>query len=87
MTRMRSLLMLLASACLLLVTGGPSIRAEGDSFLTRDPTLQRGRIFWLRSREPSRCSASALHPYARNAAANREQAASFRRSTSPIIFS
>ena len=44
--RLRALIMVLAAACLLLVTGGPSSHAEGDSFMTRDPTLQRGRGFF-----------------------------------------
>lgn len=75
MTRMRSLLMLLASACLLLVTGGPSIRAEGDSFLTRDPTLQRGRIFLAPQPRAQPVQRQRVAPVRRNAAANREQAA------------
>lgn len=45
--RLRSLITVLAAACLLLVTGGPSSFAEGDTMLTRDPTLQRGRGFFF----------------------------------------
>lgn len=44
--RLRSFIAVLGAACLLFVTGGPSSLAEGDSFLTRDPTLQRGRGFF-----------------------------------------
>jgi hypothetical protein len=44
--RLRSLIPVLAAACLLLLTGGPSSFAEGDTMLTRDPTLQRGRGFF-----------------------------------------
>lgn len=44
--RLRSLITILGTAGLLLLTGGPSSLAEGDSFLTRDPTLQRGRGFF-----------------------------------------
>lgn len=43
--RLRSLITVLAASCLLLVTGGPATFAEGDTMLTRDPTLQRGRGF------------------------------------------
>jgi hypothetical protein len=44
--RVRSLITASAAAGLLLLTGGPSTLAEGDAFLTRDPTLQRGRGFF-----------------------------------------
>jgi hypothetical protein len=44
--RIRSLVMVLAASCLVLVTGGPSSLAENDTYLTRDPTLQRGRGFF-----------------------------------------
>lgn len=45
--RLRSIIAVLGAACLLLLTGGPSSFAEGDTMLTRDPTLQRGRGFFL----------------------------------------
>jgi hypothetical protein len=45
--QMRSLIMVLGAACLVLLTGGPSSFAEGDTMLTRDPTLQRGRGFFF----------------------------------------
>jgi hypothetical protein len=41
--RLRSFAAMLLASLLLLVTGGPSSLAEGDSFLMRDPTLQRPR--------------------------------------------
>lgn len=44
--RLRSAIMVLASAGLLLLTGGPTTLAEGDALLTRDPTLQRGRVLF-----------------------------------------
>lgn len=44
--RVGSLVMVLAASCLVLLTGGPSSLAENDTFLTRDPTLQRGRGFF-----------------------------------------
>lgn len=43
--RLRSLMMVLGAAMLLLATGGPSSLAENDTMLMRDPTLQRGRGF------------------------------------------
>jgi hypothetical protein len=53
--RMRSLITVLGAACLLLLTGGPSSFAEGDTMLTRDPTLQRGRgFFFFGSQTPQR---------------------------------
>lgn len=41
--RLRSFAAILVAACLLLITGGPSSLAEGDTFTMRDPTLQRPR--------------------------------------------
>lgn len=41
--RLSSVLTMLAAAILLLATGGPSSFAEGDTFLMRDPTLQKPR--------------------------------------------
>jgi hypothetical protein len=53
--QMRSLIMVLGAACLVLLTGGPSSFAEGDTMLTRDPTLQRGRgFFFFGSQTPQR---------------------------------
>lgn len=43
--RFRRLPVILA-ACLCLLTGGPASLAEGDSFMMRDPTLQRGPGFF-----------------------------------------
>jgi hypothetical protein len=50
--RLRSTLMVLAAACLVLLTGGPSSLAENDTFLMRDPTLQRGRGFFSFGPQP-----------------------------------